>query len=357
MKSEGETGKKAKLLYIYALGSVDGAASQALKTIPYLTEEYDVEILDAREYPTLPVPITKYNNEVPLYVAQRIDAAIVKLDPDIVFLHAFDDTIAERVASARAAWKGKLIWRFGANFTEHFLVHPMYGEGSTLPITLTHFIPVPDLVIAPSMYAVGIASFFNARKTAYIPPTIDVDSYTPTMYEGKKFVSVGRFQTVNDHFTPLNAFRRIATEFPGTSYNIIGSGTYDTLYRAAVREYGLTQSVGVFTDDPAPYQEKADIGLVCTITAMGVNTVILEALAAGCYTIVSDVGGFDDLRSVTKVRNVDNLTGWYDAMRAAVSDRNMARRAIVKQFREVEKYDTGKVNILYPEIIRHILEE
>ena len=348
---------KDKLLFIYPVGNIDGSAAQAEKIIPYLTKEFDVEILDAREYPTLPVGIVKLNMGVPIYLSKRFDDAIMKLKPDVIFLYAFDENIVMKISNARKIWKGKLVWVFGANFTEHFLVHKYFGDKNNLPIILTDFVSIPDLVIAPSMYASELASFLNAKKIAYVPTSIDVDSYTPTIYEGEKFISVGRFQPVNDYFTTLNAFRRIATEFPKTSYRLIGSGTYNSLYIRAIIEYQIEKRVDIFSTNPASYQEKADIALVPTITAMGVNNVVLEAMASGCFTIVSDVKGFGSLNSVIKIPSVDDLIGWYNAMKRVVENKDEAKKIILKQLREVEEYDSKKINPVYPRIIKKILED
>ncbi len=347
----------AKILYMYAVGAIDGVNSQARHIINAFKQKHTITVLDAREYSYLQQSIVKTKGILTdVYITNDLTEAVIELDPDYLFVHVFDQHIYSTIIKLKnSKWDGRIIWRFGANPIEHFLVYRFWPLPNPRPVYLTNMVKEVDMIIAPSEYAGNTATFLGAEKVVVIPPCVDVNSYIPTPYEGKRIVAVGRFQPANCFFAVLNAFRRIATEFPDTKLTLIGSGSYDSLYRDATQKYVLEDQVRIISDNPAHYQEAADIALVPAVTAMGPNVVALEAMAAGCYTITSATGGLRELKTTIKV-NWDSFADWYFAIKKAITDHDMARYVIKRQLQEVEQYDAEVIKPLYNEAIE-LLEE
>lgn len=150
----------------------------------------------------------------------------------------------------------------------------------------------PDAVVSPTAWLLKFHQhygWFRTIKTAVIPnpvrPHPQPFSFTK---RGKAFLFVGRVDKDKGIFVLLDAWKQLA--MPDARLIVIGDGSsLDALRLQSIPriEFRGIQS----SEDVRRAMEESVVVVVPSIILENQPTVILEALAAGCDIIASDVGG------------------------------------------------------------------
>lgn len=146
-------------------------------------------------------------------------------------------------------------------------------------------------------------------RITVLPLGLDLDAFAQTPRHGGSFRAawnispdapligiVGRLVPVKNHALFLRAARRILDGRPDARFVIVGDGETRPEAEALVDQLGLRQAV-IFTGwqrDLPPVYGDMD-ALVISSLNEGTPVTVIEALAAGCPVVATDVGGVPDL--------------------------------------------------------------
>lgn len=107
---------------------------------------------------------------------------------------------------------------------------------------------------------------------------------------------VGRLVPIKGHRVLLEAARQVADRLDSVRFVVVGDGELRGALAAQVRRLGLEDVVyftGYRRDLPRIYAS-LDLVVLSSFNE-GLPVVLIEALAAGCYVVATDVGGVGDL--------------------------------------------------------------
>jgi glycosyltransferase involved in cell wall biosynthesis len=110
------------------------------------------------------------------------------------------------------------------------------------------------------------------------------------------FVNIGRYKPQKAQATLVAAMERVAAKLPDAHLLIIGWGPLESELRADVRERGLSDAVTVTGRVPEihPYYAAADT-FVLPSRNEGLPVTILEAMAASCPIVATDIPGVSEV--------------------------------------------------------------
>jgi len=147
------------------------------------------------------------------------------------------------------------------------------------------------LVTANSRAAVAaLAAFVPRRKLAFAPnPLPPPPPGPPAAHAGRLFLAVGRLHRQKAYDVLLEAFARIAGEFPDWRLVALGEGEERAALEAQSARLGLAGRVDWLgqLDDPWPWLRAADV-FVLPSRYEGTPNALLEAMSCGLAPIVSD---------------------------------------------------------------------
>jgi N-acetyl-alpha-D-glucosaminyl L-malate synthase BshA len=148
-------------------------------------------------------------------------------------------------------------------------------------------------------------------KIFVIPMGVDLASFhqRSPVYDRKKaqsehiILSVGRLISIKGTRFLIEAMPAVVHAVPAARLVIIGTGPEEERLMKRVRELSLDDYVRflgtIRHDELIPYYQGADVFVLPSITIAGMTeglgVVLLEAMAAGCPVIGSDVGGIPDI--------------------------------------------------------------
>lgn len=130
--------------------------------------------------------------------------------------------------------------------------------------------------------------FINLEAIARAPAA-DLKKEFPRF--GKVVLFVGRLEEEKNPKGAIDAFSKIADEFPGAGLVMVGAGSQRDALMAHARNLGLADKVvfvGYRTDAASLY--KAADAMLVTSPYESFGAAIVEALAAGCPVVSPDVG-------------------------------------------------------------------
>ena len=203
-----------------------------------------------------------------------------------------------------AALANRLLWR------RRPLVHTKHGKG--------------ELARPRSVWRNRIASLFSdsivavsrdvekvchevegvpLRKLVTIINGVDVESYAlagcarePRQNEGMVFGHVGRLSEEKNQGMLLRVFQRFRAEYPTAKLVLVGDGPLRGELEALALEYGISDGVTFagYRSDVPEVMATFDCFVMSSHTE-GTPLVVIEAMAAQCPVIGTDVGGMSDL--------------------------------------------------------------
>ncbi|HDN74449.1 MAG TPA: glycosyltransferase [Archaeoglobus sp.] len=357
---------KIKLLYLMNWSKGSGADTQAHLLVQYFAKhkKIDLAILDANpiDMPkTIAEVETPYNT--PLYICNNVYSAVMELEPDIFFVHAYAPFIIESVAKLKEnGFKGKIVYRNGTNMLEQYLVFP-HGTRHNHVLYPTIMWLNFDLIVCPSLHVARQISFLlpdkkQLPKLAYIPAAVEVKSFIPSPNFNWFIVASGRLEVNNPFFIPMQAFRRLVTEFPELKMEIIGGGTYQGLYQYLVNRYNLADRIIIsgWRDQEYVFRqlEKADIFVFPTITQNGIPNAVLEAMAAGCACIVADTLAMRECEELIRVP-LEDITAWYMELKKLIQDEEYRKSVVKTQLEAVKRFDVEHIIEVYVDVFEKLL--
>jgi glycosyltransferase involved in cell wall biosynthesis len=166
-------------------------------------------------------------------------------------------------------------------------------------------------------------------------------------------LSVGREHPVKAYDAGLRAFARFTVRFPDAYYVILGKGT--NRWAALAAELGVANRVvtceGLHGDDLVASYQQADIFFSPSIWET-MPLVVLEAMAAGCPQVVTNVSGSQDLVA-TGENGIVVEPGDIDAMAKALyelaSSESQRTRLGSENLRRSQNYSWDKISRMYLE--------
>ena len=204
------------------------------------------------------------------------------------------------------------------------------------------------------------------RHVLTIHNAVDVSavrSVAPKRFEdldtGKKYVlSVGRLEAVKGQGTLVRAVN-LMPDRKDLRVLIIGNGPLRRELEAMVRAYGLNENISLLSYHPDWWGWlKTASGLVSTSRWEGCPNVVLEAMAAGCPTIVSDIPGHREILDDSSALFVprDNPTALAAAIGSLLSDKESASQRALGASLRVENSTIARVADAYASVYEEILE-
>ena len=118
----------------------------------------------------------------------------------------------------------------------------------------------------------------------------------PAMLEHPAIVSVAGMMHRKGIAELIEAFALVSRDRPDAHLYLVGGGSEQTLYEGVAEATGVGEHIHFtgFQPDPRPYLEAADL-FVLASRRESFGLVIIEARAAGCAIIGSDVDGIPEL--------------------------------------------------------------
>ena len=148
-------------------------------------------------------------------------------------------------------------------------------------------------------------------KIHVIPMGVDLEAFSPNLPlplkksvpSGHGILNVGRLIALKGTQYLIKAMPHVIHKYPDAVLVIIGSGPQEDHLTRMVRELSLDEHVRFMGNIPHnelhPYYQAADVFVLPSIlfngTTEGLGVVLLEAMAAGCPVIGSNVGGIPDI--------------------------------------------------------------
>jgi len=139
-------------------------------------------------------------------------------------------------------------------------------------------------------------------KSFLIPNGLEEDWFQAErerrLSEGVQFLYVGRLAPEKNLPTLMEAFSRIAAEFPGTRLRIVGSGSLrEELERMASQEQlkGKVDFAGTLSREEVREVMQESDAFVFPSRFESMSYTLLEAMACGLACVATDVGGNRDL--------------------------------------------------------------
>lgn len=168
---------------------------------------------------------------------------------------------------------------------------------------VTRFVTVSDDLRRWLVSTVGIPAY----KVTTIRNGVDLAKFAPAdraqvrrtlalPVEARIVGTVGRLDPVKDHVGLVEAFRRIAGDFPDAALLIVGDGPCRAALLATVEHLGLEGHVRLLgeREDVPRVLGALDVFALPSI-AEGISNTILEAMASGLPVIATRVGGNPEL--------------------------------------------------------------
>ena len=277
-----------------------GAEACAEEIALRLTDGYEVTIITAKLRSDLPRHSILHSiSVIRVGLGHPIDKwlypflaplAARKLKPDLV--HGILETFAGAAV---------LMYRYIGTRAPRFL---------TLQTTNRSFLKAPIIRAADRVTAISSVLVRKARDAGVdaelIPNGIDLSAITKARQQFSKvpgrILFVGRLENVKGVDTLLVAFSRMPStpvhQSPIANLHIVGDGSEKESLQELARELDIADRVrflGRLTGD-ALYREYAEAEIFCGLSrSEALGNVFLEAQAAGCAVIATNVGGIPDI--------------------------------------------------------------
>lgn len=207
------------------------------------------------------------------------------------------------------------------------------------------------------------AKEFTAADVAVIPNGVDLEAIREACKfhakDSGRILFVGRLEPVKGVDVLLRAFASIASSLsPDANLRIVGDGSEKEKLAALARELEIDHRVmfaGLFPH-AAVYDEYAKATLFCGLSrSEAFGNVFLEAQAAGCAVIATNVGGIPEVvkDGVTGILvPPDDVSSAAQAIKTLMKDSSLRARFSVAAEKDKERYGWGNIAERYAEVLR-----
>jgi glycosyltransferase involved in cell wall biosynthesis len=175
---------------------------------------------------------------------------------------------------------------------------------------------------------------------------------------GKLVVAVGRLAKVKGHGHLIAAAGKLAPRFPQTTFVVVGAGSEGPRLQQQAREIGVAQQVHWLGHQPdvTPLLAVADVFVLPSLSE-GMSNALMEAMAAGCPVVATDVGSNSELlqhgRAGRLVRGGDEA-GLVDAMGELLADPKAAQALGREARAAIAPFSVGRMVQQYEELYEEI---
>lgn len=192
----------------------------------------------------------------------------------------------------------------------------------------------------------GAADFFperQRRRTRIIPNPVSIPAVERSAASGKTLTAVGRLTAQKRFDRLIEAYARIAGDFPGWSLVIWGEGELRADLEALVQKLGLAARVRLpgLTAKPGGWLETADI-LALSSDYEGWPNVVIEALAGGVPVVAADCefGVKEILQdgALGLIAPRADVAAFADALARMMRDENLRRELSAKGREAAKRY-------------------
>lgn len=178
-----------------------------------------------------------------------------------------------------------------------------------------------------------------------LPIFVDVESVKNTVLKTslrKKYpqfdfiiLMASRFSKEKNIVMAISVMADIFKEKTKTGLVIVGGGPENTNYKTQIRKHKLENNVIIeeWTDDLPSYYKTADLFLL-TSNYEGYGRTLIEAAAAGCKIISSDVGIAEEILEKENIFKVGNEKDLTEKIIAAISGKIKPPKPILPKTRE-----------------------
>ena len=209
----------------------------------------------------------------------------------------------------------------------------------------------------------GAARFFPSRqrpRTRIIPNPVSIPPITRGMRHGRSLTAVGRLTAQKRFDRLIEAFARVADEFPDWSLVIWGEGELRRDLETRIAKTGLGARITLpgLTEKPGGWIERADI-LALSSDYEGWPNVVIEALAGGVPVVAVDCEfGVKDILQDGELGLIaprDDIAAFAGALARMMRDHEL-RRALSERGQEAAKqYAPGAIAAQWDALIGEAL--
>lgn len=282
---------------------ISGGSPDETDSMYYLAQRYGIE---PRYIPELYPYLNPIRNLAALWSLYRV---MREWKPDIVHTHTTTAGFIGRIAARMA----------GVPIVVHTLhVHPFRGYYNQLRTTVFSSVERIGAALSDSIITLSESlrrelvdryHITSRQRINVLPLGFDLQSYADTPRKGGKFREqwnipqdaplvgiIGRILPVKNHALFLDAAAKLVQQIPEARFVIIGDGYLRNEMQDKTAALGLMQQV-FFTgwvQDLADVYSDLDV-LAVSSWNEGTPVPIIEALAAGCPVVATEVGGIPDL--------------------------------------------------------------
>lgn len=310
----------------------------------------------AKQHGIEPTVVPSLKREVSLVQDIRVLMAIYQLmreyKPDVVHTH-----------TAKAGFIGRLAARMAG---VPVIVHTFHGhvfKGYFSPTKTQAFLILERIAARMSDTIITLTDSLRRELTetyritrksrmTVLPLGLDLDAFAAAKRKAGGFREeygvpddvpligiVARMEPVKNHKLFVEAAKRVKAIKPNARFVVVGDGDTCAETRAGVKQANLEDAT-IFTgwrkDTPAIYADM-DVKVITSLNE-GTPVTLIEALAAGCPVVSTDVGGVGDLLEGGKFGKLVP-SGDAEALAAAICevidnppDPEIARQAMIRRY-------------------------
>lgn len=212
-----------------------------------------------------------------------------------------------------------------------------------------------DVLLADAAYTAADGEKFFGRPVSVLPSGTDPSRFKPDVtrraatrarlgfqLDDVVLLNVSALERRKGTWRVIEALPQIRAHCPRARYLVMGEGPERAKLEQRAQELGLCDAVvfGGTTNDLTPIYNAADIFVMLSDEEAG-SLALLEAMASGLPTIVSDTGGFDEVVSSNSGRKVsaESAAEFTKVVFELVLDKNLraemggfARRKVIEDF-------------------------
>ncbi len=349
--------QKKRLVYLSAFLSPyrSGAEAMVEEVAQRLSDEYDITIVTGRYSRSLPTKDTLGGKVSVIRVGLGLSIdkwlfpflaplELGALKPDII--HAVLETFA-----------GLTLFFCRCNAKKILTL-----QTTNRSFLKGQIIRYPDTVTAISTALVKIAASYGRKDVVLIPNGIDLKAIEEAcQFHAKvpgRILFVGRLEAMKGVDTLLRAVsdKRLATR--NWMLRIVGSGSEEASLKALAQKLGIADRI-IFTGrltGRAVFDEYAQAEIFCGLSrSEALGNVFLEAQAAGCAVIASNIGGIPDIVKNNQTGiliSPDDITMATLVIQKLLNDAGLRERLQHAGTEHAMKYDWTTISKKYQEIYR-----
>jgi L-malate glycosyltransferase len=248
--------------------------------------------------------------------------AFKRSKPDVVHCHNATAAIVGAIPARMAGVTSVVV-------TRHGLVGPPYSLCRELKFAVaSRFCDWVIAVCEESRRNLLAAPFAARNRIVRVyngGPAVSTNGMTSALKTGFTLLHVGRLSPAKDQESLLRAFALAKCHVPDLQLWIVGDGPLRSRLQELTHELGVGTATQFFGEqtDVAPFYVAADLFVMSSVSE-GLPMSLLEAMAAGLPSVVTDVGGMGEVARLSGSAvsvPASNYKALADAIRGAAENR------------------------------------